>query len=143
MKLPPRHSYQVSMCFIPYWLRLGLSRGGAIPDLSPRAIVLSGGAGSSHHPPPWPTLSRAGPPARAQLEGWRERGAGQLDVSFHPESFIIRKDINRLIKSQQWSRADSWRRECDQTDPYQSAEAASLYVCVCVLLLCCTTVCVR
>lgn len=51
-----------------------------------------------------------------------------LDVSFQPECFIIRKDINRLIKSQQWSWADSWRRECDQTDPYQSAGA--LHLCV-------------
>lgn len=51
-----------------------------------------------------------------------------LDVSFHPESFIIRKDINRLIKSQQWSWADSWRRECDQTDPYQSARLVHLYM---------------
>lgn len=69
------------------------------------------------------------PPAPAQLSRL-ECAVSLLDVSFHPESIIIRKDINRLIKSQQWSWADSWRKVCDQTDPYQSAKVE------CVLLLC-------
>lgn len=56
------------------------------------------------------------PPAPAQLSRLK-CAVSLLDVSFHPESIIIRKDINRLIKSRQWSWADSWRKECDQTDP--------------------------
>lgn len=40
---------------------------GVILDLSLGAIVLSRGAGSSHHPPSWPTFSRAGPPALVEL----------------------------------------------------------------------------
>lgn len=71
-------------------------------------------------PPSWPTFACVEPPGPVQLAGW-STSLNLLDVSFHPEGFIIRKDINRLIKSQQWSCADSWRRECDQTDPYQSA----------------------
>lgn len=41
---------------------------------------------------------------QSKLVGFLERAAvSSSDMSFHPESFIIRKDINRLIKSQQWS----------------------------------------